>query len=336
MNIEESGQRLISRMKKGTVYMLAIILILSSAYEIYMVYMADYEDEWGFLDETYSAVIKIIMAEFILFDPKKNVLRAVGFYAMSIGLSRIINSLSVLSQQSTFSLITGLILLTMGINLIYSSYNYLKDTTRGRNGMLFSACVLSAMQVITLLVYYQGYRTASSVPVDEIIPSVIMLVLYIVLLLILDTEEIRYSTLLEKTSTRVESVTSTNMLLKGYVIDRVDALVIRHALDDRSSWNPVSDGGPVEAEKRIRISDGRIKSNMILQKWCGSDKIYVTMVNDDSGTIMLGNRFSLTQIVPDTDDDNSFSNIRLFNGDSMLMQLAVSKDNEMGNEEVLI
>lgn len=328
MNIEESSQRLISRMKKGTVYMLAIILILSSAYEIYMVYMADYEDEWGFLDETYSAVIKIIMAEFILFDPKKNVLRAIGFYAMSIGLSRVINSLSILSQQSTFSLVTGLILLAMGINLIYSSYNYLKDTTRGRNGMLLSACVLSAMQVITLLLYYQGYRTAGSAPIDDIVPSVIMLVQYIVLLLILDTEEIRYSTLLEKTSTRVESVTSTNMLLKGYAIDRADALVIRHAFDDRSSWSPVSDGGPVEAEKRIRISDGRIKSNMILQKWYGSDKIYVTMVNDDSGTIMLGNRFSVTQIVPETDDDGSFSNIRLFDGGRMLMQIAVSKEND--------
>ena len=323
MMIIESGIKAIGFMKRGTVYLLALILILSSAYEIYTVYMADSTDEWGFLGETYSAVIKIIMAEFILFDPKKSLPRAVGFYAMSIGLSRVINAITTLSQRSAFSLAVGLVLLFMGGNLIYSSYQYMKDTVRGRNGMLYSTCVLAFMQAIMLAFYYQTYKMTGSVEGFDLIPSAIMLIQYIVLLLMLDTEDVRYSTLLEKTSTRVESVTSSNMILKGFVLKRDDALVIKHLFDDRSTWQPISDGGPVEAEKRIRLVEGRIQSNMILQKWHGSDRIYVTVVNDDDGTILLGNRFSVTSVVPDVEGDNEFSNLRLFDDKKMLMQMAV-------------
>jgi len=328
----ESGQKVIGYFKKSTVYLLAFVLIVSSIYEIYSVYTADMPDDWGFVDEIYSAIIKLIMAEFIIFDPKKSVLRAVGFYAVAIGLSRVITSFSILAQTNTFSLAIGLIFLIMGLNLLYSSYNYFKDTVRGRTGMMYSACILAFVQTITLLMSYQTYKTTGQIDFREIAIAAVYLFQYVVLLLIMDTEELRYSTLIEKTNTRVESTCVTHMVGGRFQLERQDAVVLKHMFDDRSSWMPVTDGGPIELERRLHIIDGRIGSTMMLQKWAGCDDIYVTMVNDDLGSIILANRFKVTEVVPDDDDDNLFSSVRLFDGNRMLAQMAVKELDEEEQE----
>lgn len=320
--------RFIEHSKNSTVYLLALVLIVSSAFEIYAVYIADYHDEWGFIDEIYSAVIKILMAEFILFDPKKNVMRAMGFYAMSIGLSRIIASLSILIQPSAFSLATGIITLALGANILISSYNYLNDTTRGRLGILVGTGLLALLQTVMLMLSYQAYRATGIVNTDELISSVVLLVQYIVLLLIMDTSEIRYGTLMEKTNTRIESLRVTDMIEGHFKLERDDASVLRHMFEDRSSWAPVNDNGPAECERSITLIDGRIQSCMLLQKWNDSDKIHFTVSNSEGGSVIAANRFSVSQVYSDTDDDDTMSYLRLFDDDRMIAQFSIKEKEE--------
>ena len=67
---------------------------------------------------------------------------------------------------------------------------------------------------------------------------------------------------------------------------------------------------------------GRIPSCMILQKWKGSDMIHVTVTNSTEGSIILANRFSVTDVTADGDDE-TLSTLRLFGDNELLMQLAV-------------
>ena len=320
MTFLEQGQRIICFTKARLVHVLALILIVSGGYEIYCVISADYSDQWGFIDEVYSAIIKIIVAEFILFDPKKNVLRAMGFYAMSIGLTRIISSLSMLINTDTISLAIGGTTLVMGANMLISSYHYINDTTRGRTGMIVSASILSIMQAVMLMMDYESRRMGTSLFTEaQMVPMIISLFQYIVLLLIMDTMELRYSTSLEKSNTRIQSASVTYSVAGDLLLTRKDAMVLRDMFVDRSSWHPVEDGGPVESEIRLHTINGRIPSCMILQKWKDSDKIHVTVVNDDSESVILANRYSVSRVVA----DDGLTNIRLFDDSRMLMQFGV-------------
>ncbi len=309
-------------LKGSTPYLLALILILSGAFELYSLYTSNATSNWGFIDEIAAAVIKIIIAEFILFDPKKNVVRTVGFYAMSIGISRVIMSISTLAMVSTISLAIGLVTLIMGANLLYSSYKYLSDTSRGLLGMILSTSVLALLQVAIILVNYQT-KLMTGIPLYEnTAPIIIGFFQYLILLLILDTKEIKYSTLLQQINTRVERLRLTNIAENSLMLKRDDGLILKHMFDDRSSWEPLTDGGPVESEKRLILVKDRIKSVMILQKWKDHDIIYVTMANDESGSVMVANRFSVSEVFADG-DDTEFTSLKMFDGKRMLMNLKV-------------
>jgi len=329
---ESKGRTGIQKVKGGVVYLLAAILIAVGLYELYTVYTADYHDEWGFIDETYSAIIKIVMAEFILFDPKKNVLRAVGFYAISIGITRIIASFRTLAFVSDISLVIGGITLVMGVNILISGYNYLKDTTRGRTGMIAGTGTLAIMQTIMLMFTYESYRMTGVLEYEQIAPSVILLIQYVVLLLILDTEEVRYGTLMEKTNTRVESARVISTIEKDFNLRKEDADVILGMFEDRSSWESIPEG-PIESEKRILMTEGRIQSWMILQKWKGSDDIHVTMANDPDGSIIAANRFSVHRVTSENDGED-ITSVRLFSETSLIMQLAVERPKKKKKKEV--
>jgi hypothetical protein len=264
----------------------------------------------------------MIMAEFILFDPKRNAVRAVGFYAVSLGLSRVVTSISTFAFVSTISFVIGGVTLIMGANLLYSGYKYLRDTSRGLIGMIVSTSILALMQTIILLMNYQAYIMTGVPLYVDIVPYAIAFLQYIVLLLILDTKEIRYSTLLQQTNTRIESIRVTNTVGGSLMLRRDDGLVLKHMFDDRSSWVPLTDGGPAESEKRLVLENGRIKSVMILQKWSGHDGIYVTMANAERGSVMVANRFSVSEVYADG-DDAYFASLMLFDGKRMLMTLEV-------------
>jgi|GEM_PF-6661774 len=316
-------EKTIQTSKYHIVYLLAFILILTSAYDIYKVYEAAYVDTWGLLDDIYSAVIKIIMAEFILFDPKKNVWRAIGFYAMSIGLTRLISSYSMISSIDPTSLAFGLITLLMGVNILISGYRYMNDTTRGRVGMMASTWMLLTLQLVILVMYFQTWKLMGSIEMSNIAQSVILMIQYITLIIIMDTDEIRYNTITEKVSTRLQSAMMASNVERKFELDRKNAYVLKHMFDDKSSWNQITNDGPIESEKRLTIKDGRVQTNMILQKWKDSENIHVTMVNDGSGTIVAATRFSVSDIICDSEDDDSFRSIRLFDGNKIQMQLSV-------------
>ena len=65
---------------------------------------------------------------------------------------------------------------------------------------------------------------------------------------------------------------------------------------------------------------------MILQKWKDSEKIFVTMTNDGSGSVILANRFSVSKIITDRADDLSFSEMKLFDDRSLIAMITVAPE----------
>ena len=335
MEFETFTPKVVRVLKPKLIPIIAIILMFSGGYDLFV--MSTTGDIEGLSPVTtcFMAVAKVCMGLFILFDPRKNLLRAVGFYAFALGLSRLLMSIRYVFNPNDIFFIIGLVFVGMGCNLMWSGYNYLNETSRSRNGMTMTASLLALMQAFTILYYVKilGDNTLETL-LSDTIPEIILLFQYLALLLIMDTEELRFGSNLEKANSRAERIRVTYTLESGLMLMREDALTIRHMFDDRSSWSPVDDGGPVELERRIHLVNGRIPACMIMQKWQGSDRIYVTMVNEDDGSIITANRFYVTDVVPDKESDDDFRHLRLYQDGRMLAQIWVMERMDETLEEV--
>ena len=331
MKITDIRESLVKTSRNWITFVLAMVLIVSSSYHIFAVYFSESSSKVNYLEEIYPAIIGIIMAEFILFDPKRNVLRSVGFYAMSIALSRTISAIIILVKPSLFSLIVGGIFLVNGINLLISGVQYLKGTSRGRAGMMASSAILAVVQIFTILLFYQTDVLDSSYNNEyDLLPSIITLAQFVVLLLILDTGELRYGSVKEQANTNIESVRKTDALAAECVLKRDDADLMKKMFTNRSSWMSVDDGGPVESEIRIGLIDARISSCMILQKWKDDDRIFATVTNNVKGSVILANRFCITDVYSDRD----LTQICLLNDDGIIARFSVEKEKpEEGSDE---
>lgn len=313
--------------KNRFITILAIVLILSGLVNLILLTDSARPDVGRISYDLISALVKILMAILIIFDPKRSIYRAIGFYAMSIAISRTIYALITLADVSDFSLIYGGALLILGLNLIYSSYKYMSDTVRGRWGMLIGSTLMALMEVLGILVEIQNFFVQGEFDSFWVLTSVLTILQYALLLVVLDTAEVRYGTQNEQSSTKLESVRVTNVVDPRYRMRQKEAEVLSTMFSDRSGWAPLDDGGPVECEKRIRTVEGRIGSSFILQKWKDSERIYVTVTNNDSGSIILANRFSITEVATDRDGDRIVA-IRLFDGNRMLAQFSVMTEVE--------
>ncbi len=314
------GPRIV-KLKSKLVYFLSFVLIVSGIIDFIIILHSRNLEGMGPMVGSLIASMKMIMGFCILFDPRKNLLRAVGFYAFALGFNRLLVSFPYLTNSNQIYFVVGIVFVGMSCNLMYSGINYLNETSRSRTGMVTTTSLMALLQ-IALLAFM--YKTEVQAPWEKVAPYVVSLFQYITLLIIMDTEELRFGSSLEKSNTRIESVRVIHSLERDLKINESDAMTLLRMMDDRSDWEPVEDGGPVECEKRLRIVDKRIPSVMIMQKWRDSEKIHVTMINNDVGSIIAANRFSVTDVVPENDTED-FRYLRFFDDGRMISQIWVNR-----------
>jgi hypothetical protein len=323
MSTVEGVQAAIVAIKRKIPFILAAILLISGVFEA--VNFLVFGGESASIGDLCAAVVKILIGLFIIFDPKRSLLRSVGFYAISLGLSRVIDSVILLGEPSDVMFIAAIVMIALGVNLFVSGYNYLHDTSRGRFGMTMGSAALDLMMILMIVITFTS-GDGSDEEFRNMIVYSISVVQYTLILIIMDSDEFRFSSLREKSVKKLDEVRLTYTLTPGMHVSRDDALVLKHMFDDRSSWSAVEDGGPVECERKLWIFEEKVASVMILQKWKGSDRIYVTMAADDKGTILQANRFWITDVVADDPDDGTFMNVRLYADGAMLSNISVEKE----------
>ncbi len=320
MSTQETAQAIIAVAKNRISFILAGIIIISGLIDV--ANMTVFGNTDTVLTDTAVAIVKIGMGLFIIFDPKRNLMRSVGFYALSLGIARIIASFPMLGSPSDLPFIVAIVMVVMGANLVYSGYSYLQDVSRGRFGMTLGSAAL-ALIMAAALVSYVVAGDELEIDVTDIIVTVVYLIQYLLILVIMDSDEFRFSSWEEKSVRKMDDMRVMYTLTPGMYIPREDAKAIKHMFDDRSSWSEVDDGGPVECEKRLRLAEDKVTAVMIMQKWKDSDRIYFTVSTNDDGTILQANRFSVTDAVADDADDDKFMNIRLYADGTMLSNISV-------------
>ena len=267
-----------------------------------------------------SYIVMLVGGIAILADANRNLLRSVGIYALALGFHRFISAAPNVGPGSVIGL-GYLVICVLGLNLMVSGRSYLRGVSRGRRTVMFSTFLIL---MCYLTQYIMLMRMGFSI--EECISSspgeAVMCVMYAVFIGIVDSEPLRSSDILEIHNEALNGLRCTQFTDPEVRISRGTAEILAAAFTDRSAWTPVSDGGPAECEFRFTVDNRDRKSEVLVQKWEGSESLYFTVSDNLDGTVLQAYRFEADSVYTDG-DPSVCSRVRMFGRSGICMQLAV-------------
>ena len=272
-------------------FVLAVLMVLMAASHVFDVIRGIAEPHvTSFIG--YIALISCGLA--IIFDRKRNLPRSVGLYAIGLGFYRTFTALPHLVPHSSLNLFY-FVIIALGLNMALSGRAYLMGRSRARITMMGGSIAFLLLAVI-LLVYMYSETTDAFYVLSTQPNTVLLALMYFTYILILDSEKLRKLDWLEIHNCSMDKIRHTYCLDRNACISRSDAESLAKGMTTAEGWNAVRDGGPVESEICVRISDDSGESYLTAQRWKGSDAIHATVTDHRSGTILQASRFAITDI----------------------------------------
>ncbi len=249
-----------------------------------------------------GAIMFIVGGLLILLDSRRNFVRSVGLYALSMGLSRVVMVLPLLLSQEDISNGIGWLIALLGFNLIYSGYSMLSGSVRGKWGILIaSGCyvVIYLLLIGFIILMFQG--NSPEFIFDIVSPYILNFMMYFVLLWLLDTDEIRYGDKMSRHISILRNIDNTHRAAGLLTFTPQDA----KKLASGKGWEEFHlQNGPVEKEMKLESETKTGITYVTVQKWYNDDHLYFTLSAYKDGTITLAERFRINRVVYNDDGNN--------------------------------
>lgn len=299
-------------------YILAALMVAFGTVQLIYAYTDEYTTLTWLLALSY--IVMLVGGAVIILDRNRNLLRAVGIYALALGFYRFIFSFPSIEPGNPYGMVS-IVVCALAINLMISGRSYLKGVSRGRRLAMISTFLL-LMVCVTLFITLM-HAGLGLVDCMKLMPGAfVMSIMYAFFIGILDSEELRSSDILAIHNDTLDKIRCIQYTDPRTSIPRETALVLAKVFEDRSDWHPVDDGGPAECEYRFVIENKDKGSEVLMQKWKGSESIYFTISDYLDGTILQAYRFEADSVC--TDGDPSICSwVRIFGKKGVCMQLAV-------------
>ncbi len=280
-------------------FILAALMVVYSLEELYQVhiYSEFFTYEWY---EIGRYLILLLGGSIILLDRNRNLLRSVGIYALSLGGYRFLSAAPKIHAGSMEGVLY-LAITILAINLMISGRSFLRGVSRNRISLILCTLVLFLINLSTIVFMIHLGGTLNDV-IQTMPGVVIMCVLYLFYIGLLDSEVLCASDVLAIHNETLNKIRRTQYTDPESTISEEDALVLSRSFEDRSDWAQVLDGGPVECEYRFRMKNVDGVSEILVQKWVGSDELYFTISDHLDGTLIQAHRFSATSALIHTDE----------------------------------
>lgn len=218
---------------------------------------------------------------------------AVGVYALTLGLSRVIRSLPGLVAQSDLTFYISLIFLVVGGNLAWGGYNHLTVKTRNPATMRYTALLL--LFVVGLAF---GYLVYSDLDVVEVFLENVnffgYLPLYAGLLIILYSRELLENIPLARVSRFLKDVSSNAYAGDTLMITEEDAKKIEEGFSGAEGWSEIHVGSMTIKEAYISFYAHNGVKDVLLESWPGRDSLFISLVNDRTDSFIGGQRMNVT------------------------------------------
>lgn len=246
-----------------------------------------------------GTILFIICGTLLFLDVRRNFLRAVGLYALCMGFSRIITCLPFLISTEDTTNGVGWIIFILGVNLCYSGYSLLSGSVRGKYGMFAAAVVFSGFYMLLLgfMAYFDLVLLDYSMWdfLDDVYTLMIPFSMYFILLWLIDTDEIRYNDKVSRHIRILNSIDSTYRTVEDLSFTEREAAQL--ASPGGEGWTLFDhDNGPVEMEMRTVLTAPYGTAHITIQKWYGSDLLYLTISAFEDGTLLFAQRAKVNRV----------------------------------------
>lgn len=268
---------------------MGFVLIAQGTFEIISFLETDRAHPFNLI----SFVIMIVGGALVLIYGIKNQVRCIGIYALALGLSRLLFRLSSINVEEPVSMFINMAFIIMAANLCYTGVSFIRGYVIRRSSMLITSSLLALM---SLLLFSMGptIEGQTGLKILTYSPEVYMVnfVMYLTLLLLLDSVQIRFGSPEEMHAGSVERIRASYRFEKGSAITRAEA---RCLLDRKGElWKDIGDGF-IKSEMSFRISGIAFGTTAIAQIWEGSDDLYLTIYPSE-GSVVAANRLKIEHL----------------------------------------
>ena len=267
------------------------------------------DNEFGLL----GRAILIVGGLAILFSvyKKKGNYFAVGIYALTLGLSRVIRSFPGLMAPNDGAFLNNvrfyaaLVFIVIGANLALSGYNHLTVRTKDPGRMKYVSFLL-----LTVYSLYLGYSLYMGEDVVGIFLSEVnmfgYLPLYVGLLAVLFTRELIENAPTGRIAWFLSSMSSSVYVGDSITISRDDADRIAEGFGNTDSWKEIAVGDMVLKESSIVMNTHNGNKDVVLERWPDSDCLYLTVINDIDDSFVGGQRMKVVRYETEGDVMNLY------------------------------
>lgn len=233
-------------------------------------------------------IIMTISGLFIIIVGRRDLIRCIGLYAVSLGLSRFALRLDILDFDDMVPAAINCVMILLAINLMYTGASFCMGRVIRRLSMSITSIILAMIDLL-MLVTDGSQSVLPFTPYIDTNTRFVECIMYLVLLILLDTEFIRYGT------SEGRIVTHLTRIRENYRMDddaHINPIVAENLLNrDGNLWIRNNDG-PVEREMTFTITGNTMEANVTAQIWKGHDGIYLT-ISSNPGSIIHANRIKV-------------------------------------------
>ena len=268
-----------------------------------------------------SRFMLLLGGAIILLKRKKGNYFAVGMYALTLGLSRLVRTIPNLGAESDIVFYSGVFIVIISGNLAVSGYNHL--TIRMRNPLNMRITTLIILLVYTIVLLYFIYIGENPIVIMTFIPDAIWYIpIYLMLLLVLFSKEVVNNSPLGRIRTHISETADRFRLGEDITISEEDAEKIKAGITGPQGWKVKVIGGVEILEENVTFESRRGDRDVVLERCEGDGTLRITVVDDKEDSFINGHRLSVSSY------NESHRSLDLIDGRGVCAKLNVRRSSQ--------
>ncbi len=214
---------------------------------------------------------------------------AIGVYAMTLGMSRLLRSLPGLIAESDITFYISIFIVVLSANLVLTGYNHLTVMMKNPLSMRYTTILIVVGYAVALL--YFAYSHQSPKIIMEYLPDTIWYIpLYLSLLVILYSAELVNNSPIGRIRNFSGLVADRAHLGNIIEISEDDAAKIKEGFNRPQGWNEKTIDGILVHESTVTFYTGKRDRDVILERSDDNDELRMTVIDDRTDSFINGYR----------------------------------------------
>ena len=218
-----------------------------------------------------------------------SLVRLIGVYAVSAGTSRvIIRFVELVQEENLFLFLLSVGMFVVSLNLVIKGISFVRGNVIRRRDMIISSSLLAVGYLLLILTIYNTGE-ALDIPgtEDDLEQYLLNCLTYAVLLIMLDTEPIRYNSPAGRHARHLDRIRGMYSFEPYARITPGTAECLVSRTGDM--WREVDDC-VVASEMEFTVTESVLTPKAVAQIWKDDGTMYIT-VSHEGGSMVLANTF---------------------------------------------